>query len=63
MQVMIGTITGSSRSRTEDLPLGADFVIVSTLEGTLGRGEQVALDLSVVLVGQHGAVVDVQQGR
>ena len=38
------------------------LIIVSTGEGTLGSGEQVVLDLGVVLMGQHGAVVDVQQG-
>ena len=37
------------------------LIIVSAFKGTLGSGEQVVLDLSVVLMLQHGAVVDVQQ--
>ena len=41
---------------------GGLFVVVCALEGTLGRGEEVALDLRVILMGQHGAVVDVQHG-
>ena len=38
------------------------LIIVGTGEGTLGSGEQIVLDLSVVLMLQHGAVVDVQHG-
>ena len=44
------------------LALGAGLVVVSAGEGTLGGGEQVVLDLRVVLMGQHGTVVDVQDG-
>ena len=44
------------------LALGAGLVVVSAGEGALGGGEQVVLDLRVVLMGQHGTVVDVQDG-
>ena len=40
----------------------AFLVIISTGEGTLGGGEQIVLDLSIVLMGQHGTVVNVQHG-
>ena len=40
----------------------AFFIIVSASEGTLLSGEQITLDLSIVLMLQHGTVVDVQQG-
>lgn len=44
------------------LALAGSLIVVGTGEGTLGGGEQVVLDLGVVLVGQHGTVVDVQHG-
>ena len=54
---------GQDQIQHGGLALSTDLVIVSTGEGTLGGGEQVVLDLRVILVGQHGAVVDVQQGN
>ena len=42
--------------------LGAFLVVVGAFKGTLGGGEQVVLHLGVVLMGQHGAVVNVQHG-
>ena len=62
MQVAIRTTTGRIRSITEDLTLEFGLVVVSAGEGALGGGEQVVLDLRVVLMGQHGTVVDVQDG-
>ena len=43
--------------------LGAFLIVVGALEGTLGSGEQVVLHLGIVLMGQHGAVVNVQDGN
>ena len=40
----------------------AFLVVIRAGEGALGGGEQVVLDLGIVLVLEHGAVVDVQQG-
>ena len=40
----------------------AFLIIVGAGEGTLGGGEQIVLDLSIVLMGQHGTVVNVQDG-
>ena len=42
--------------------LGTLFVVIGALKGTLGGGEQIILDLSIVFMGQHGTVVNVQQG-
>ena len=41
--------------------LGAFLIVIRTSEGTLGGGKQIALDLGIVLMLQHGAVVNVQQ--
>ena len=43
--------------------LGAFLIVVGALEGTFGSGEQVVLHLGIVLMGQHGAVVNVQDGN
>ena len=39
--------------------LGAFLVVVGAFKGTLGGGEQVVLHLGIVLMGQHGTVVNV----
>ena len=53
---------GQQQIQHGGLALGAGLVVVSAGEGTLGSGEQVVLHLGVVLMGQHGTVVDVQDG-
>jgi len=38
---------------------GGLFIVVGPLKGALRRGKEIVLHLSVILMGQHGAVVDV----
>ena len=40
----------------------AFLIVVGAFEGTLGGGEQIVLHLGIVLMGQHGTVVNVQHG-